>query len=130
MTTRKGSIIRGNIARDERGQILVFFALALPLLILFTAAAVDMGLIYVTKAKLSKAVDAACLTGIKNFSQGETIANSLATDIFNANFGASPPTPAFTWTAGSATTPVSLQVSALEVTGFSTSAQRCRSPYC
>lgn len=104
--------MRGNIAREEHGQILVFFALALPLLILFTAAAVDMGLIYVTKAKLSKAVDAACLTGIKNFSQGETIANSLATDIFDANFGASPPTPAFTWTAGSATTPVALQVSA------------------
>ncbi len=104
--------MRGNIAREEHGQILVFFALALPLLILFTAAAIDMGLIYVTKAKLSKAVDAACLTGIKNFSQGETIANSLATDIFDANFGASPPTPAFTWTAGSATTPVALQVSA------------------
>ena len=53
--------MRGDIAHNDQGQILVMFALALPLLILFTAMAVDMGLIYVTKAKLSKAVDAACL---------------------------------------------------------------------
>ena len=104
--------MRGDFAHNDRGQILVMFAVALPLLILFTAAAVDMGLIYVTKAKLSKAVDAACLTGVKNFAQGQTTANALATDIFDANFGANPPTPAFTWTAGSATTPVSLQVKA------------------
>jgi Flp pilus assembly protein TadG len=112
MRLGKGGIMRGDFAHNDRGQILVMFAVALPLLILFTAAAVDMGLIYVTKAKLSKAVDAACLTGVKNFAQGQTTANALATDIFDANFGANPPTPAFTWTAGSATTPVSLQVKA------------------
>ena len=97
---------------NDRGQILVIFALALPLLVLFTAAAVDMGLIYVTKAKLSKAVDAACLTGVKNLAQGQTTANALATDMFNANFGANPPTPSFTWAVGTATTPVSLTVKA------------------
>src|ERR1039457_5488167 len=112
MRLGKGGIMRGDFAHNDRGQILVMFAVALPFLILFTAAAVDMGLIYVTKAKLSKAVDAACLTGVKNFAQGQTTANALATDIFDANFGANPPTPAFTWTAGSATTAVSLQVKA------------------
>jgi Flp pilus assembly protein TadG len=104
--------MRGDRRQNDKGQILIIFALALPLLVLFTAAAVDMGLIYVTKAKLSKAVDAACLTGVKNLSQGQTIANTLATDMFNANFGANPPTPAFTWQLGTATQPTSLQVKA------------------
>ena len=104
--------MRSDTAQNDKGQVLIIFALALPLLVLFTAMAVDMGLIYVTKAKLSKAVDAACLTGVKNLSQGQTTANSLATDMFNANFGVNPPTPTFTWTTGTATTPVSLQVNA------------------
>ncbi len=102
----------GDKRPNDRGQILVIFALALPLLVLFTAAAVDMGLIYVTKAKLSKAVDAACLTGVKNLSQGQTTANALATDMFNANYGANPPTPSFTWQTGTTTTPTSLTVKA------------------
>ncbi len=104
--------MRGDRRQNDKGQILIIFALALPLLVLFTAAAVDMGLIYVTKAKLSKAVDAACLTGVKNLSQGQTIANTLATDMFNANFGANPPTPTLTWQLGTATQPTSLQVKA------------------
>ena len=104
--------MRGDTRHNDKGQILVTTALALPLLVLFTAMAVDMGLIYVTRAKLSKAVDAACLTGVKNLSQGQTTANALATDMFNANFGPNPPTPNFTWTTGTATVPVSLTVNA------------------
>ena len=112
MAPEKRSLMGRGIGRNDKGQILVMFALALPLLVLFTAMAVDMGLIYVTKAKLSKAVDAACLTGVKNLSQGQATANSLATDMFNANFGSNPPTPTFIWNMGNATTPVSLQVKA------------------
>jgi Flp pilus assembly protein TadG len=108
--TRK-TVARRRLRRDD-GQILIMYALALPLLILFTAAAVDMGLIYITKAKLSKAVDAACLTGVKNYPHGIATANELGTYIFNANFGSNPPTPAFTWDTGSSTTPVKLTVSA------------------
>src|SRR5271157_1718517 len=104
--------MRGDTRHNDKGQILVTTALALPLLVLFTAMAVDMGLIYVTRAKLSKAVDAACLTGVRNLPQGQTTANALATDIFNANFGPNPPTPNFTWTTGTATVPVSLTVNA------------------
>ena len=104
--------MRGDSTHNDKGQILIVTALALPLLVLFTAMAVDMGLIYVTRAKLSKAVDAACLTGVKNLSQGQTTANALATDMFNANFGPNPPVPSFTWTTGSTTTPVSLTVQA------------------
>jgi len=83
--------------KKEKGQIILVFALALPLLILFAAMAIDMGIIYSTKARLSNAVDAAVLTGVKNYSQGTATAQALATDIFNANFGANPPTPTFTW---------------------------------
>jgi Flp pilus assembly protein TadG len=116
MGTAKISLMRRDLSRDDKGQILILFALAFPLLVLFTAMAVDMGLIYVTRAKLSKAVDAACLTGVKNLSQGQTTANALATDMFNANFGPNPPVPNFTWTTGSSTTPVSLQVQATATT--------------
>ena len=85
------------INNEERGQILIILALLLPALILFVGLAIDGGMAYITKAKLSKAVDAACLTGMKNLSQGQSTATTLATHIFNANFGANPPTPTITF---------------------------------
>ena len=72
---------------------MVIFALVLPILILFAGLAVDAGILYVTKAKLSTSVDAACLTGMKNLASGETNAAQLATDMFQANFGPNPPVP-------------------------------------
>jgi Flp pilus assembly protein TadG len=86
-----------NIMKNEQGQILIMLAVALPVLILFSGLAIDAGLLYVTKAKLSTSVDAACLTGMRNLSQGQTTASTLATHIFNANFGASAPTPTITF---------------------------------
>jgi len=86
-----------NIARNERGQILIVFAFLLTILVLFTGLAVDAGLLYVTKAKLSTAVDAACLMGMKSLSKGQSTAATLATDEFDANFGANPPTPTITF---------------------------------
>ena len=86
-----------NIVKSDRGQTIVVFALVVPTLILFTGLALDAGLLYVTKARLSTAVDAACLTGMKNFYQGQPTAITLATDIFNANYGANPPTPSVTF---------------------------------
>jgi len=81
---------------NERGQILVLLALVMPILVLFSALAVDVGFAYVTKARLSKAVDAACLIGMKNLSQGQATAQTLALNSFNANYptttlDASPP---------------------------------------
>ncbi len=83
--------------RDDRGQTLVLFALVLSSLILALGLAVDLGFAYVTKAKLSKAVDGACLTAMRNLAQGEDTARTLATNSFNANYrssslDASPPT--------------------------------------
>jgi Mg-chelatase subunit ChlD len=75
--------------RNDAGQILIIVAIVLPVLVLFAALAVDVGFAYVTKAKLSKAVDAACLTGMKNLAQGQNTAKTLAQNSFNANYGTS-----------------------------------------
>ena len=82
-----------NFVKSERGQMMLVFALVLTVLILFTGLALDAGLLYVTKAKLSTSVDAACLTGMRNLSSGQTTATTLATGMFNANYGPNPPTP-------------------------------------
>src|SRR5271167_3234268 len=71
---------------NDRGQITVLLAISLSLLLLFVALAVDVGLAYVTKAKLSKAVDAACLTAMRNLAQGKAAAGNLAVNSFNANY--------------------------------------------
>jgi Flp pilus assembly protein TadG len=68
---------------------MVLFALGLSSLILALGLAVDIGFAYVTKAKLSKAVDGACLTAMRTLSQGEDTARSLATNTFNANYRSS-----------------------------------------
>lgn len=83
--------------KEDYGQIVVLLAVMLPVLLLFVCLVVDSGLAYATKAKLSKAVDAACLTGMKALPQGQSTATTLATHIFNANYGASPPTPTITY---------------------------------
>jgi Flp pilus assembly protein TadG len=75
--------------RNDAGQILIMLAVVLPVLVLFAALAVDVGFAYVTKAKLSKAVDAACLTGMRNLAQGQATAQTLAQNSFNANYGTS-----------------------------------------
>lgn len=82
--------------RGENGQIFIWLALVVPLLILFSATALDMGLIYKTKAKLGNSVDSAVLTAIKNYSLGITngtfnpaVPQGLGQDMFYANLGAS-----------------------------------------
>src|SRR5271165_176578 len=82
------------------GQILVWFALSLGMFLLFAALAVDMGMIYLTKAKLSNSVDAAVLAAAKNYGQGVTTAQNIGTDMFTANFGSSSPTQTWTWCTG------------------------------
>jgi Flp pilus assembly protein TadG len=86
-----------SIGKGDRGQTIVVFALVLPILILFAGLAIDAGICYVTKAKLSTSVDAACLTGMKNLAAGQTIAGQLAIDMFQANFGPNPPVPTVTF---------------------------------
>jgi Flp pilus assembly protein TadG len=88
---------RGTSKPKQRGQIIPLFALFLVIMILFAGLAIDMGFAYVTKARLSKAVDAACLAGMRNSYQGQATAESIARSAFSANYGGtaqevSPPT--------------------------------------
>jgi len=62
----------------------VFFMMVL---ILFVGLGVDLGFVYITKANLSKAVDAACLAGVKNLPSGTQNATDVASSIFTANYG-------------------------------------------
>lgn len=94
--------LRFERVREDRGQTLVLFALVLSSLILALGLSVDLGFAYMTKAKLSKAVDGACLTAMRNLAQGQSTATTLATNAFNANYratslDATPPTVAITF---------------------------------
>ena len=65
---KKGMHMRNpDISKNDRGQTIIVIALVMPILALFAGMCVDTGLLYITKAKLSSAVDAACLTGMKNW---------------------------------------------------------------
>ena len=61
-----------NIVKSDRGQTIIIYALVVPILILFAGFAIDAGILYVTKAKLSTAVDGATLTGMKNLQSGQS----------------------------------------------------------
>jgi Flp pilus assembly protein TadG len=73
----------------ERGQTLVLFMLMIVILFVFVGMGVDLGFAYVTKARLSKAVDSAALTGMRNLYQGQAQAALVASNAFAANYGTS-----------------------------------------
>lgn len=75
-------------SRHDEGQVLVMFALFVVVLIPFVGLGVDCGFAYISKARLSKAVDAACLAGMANYRQGnEAFAQNMAISTFKANYG-------------------------------------------
>ncbi len=63
---------------DDSGQVLLLFALLLPLLILFIGFGIDFGFAYFTKAEISKAADAAALAGMRNLGRGQLQAQAMA----------------------------------------------------
>jgi Flp pilus assembly protein TadG len=65
------------------------FAVFLLVMILFLGIAIDLGYAYVTKANLSKALDAAALRGMLNISQGTATATQIAQSVFAANYQSS-----------------------------------------
>jgi Flp pilus assembly protein TadG len=72
------------------GQVLVLFALFSLVLILFVGLGIDLGFAYVTKARLSKAIDASSLAAISNYDGGDpqhTNAFAAAKATFWANYG-------------------------------------------
>lgn len=100
------------IIRKESGQVLLLFALLLPLLILFIGFGIDFGFAYLTKAELAKAADAAALAGMRNLGRGQSEAEAMADSEFALNFNmnstlnAAPPTLTVSFTTDSYGDPV------------------------
>src|SRR5580698_6694705 len=75
--------------RYERGQLLIMLGVIMIGLMLCSGLAIDIGFAYVTKARLQKAVDAACLVAMQNLAQsGQTGALTIANNTFTANYPA------------------------------------------
>jgi Flp pilus assembly protein TadG len=68
----------------EKGFALVYMAVVVTMLLLFSGVAVDSGRAYVVKAQLSKAVDGAALAAARNLNSGDP--RGEAERIFKANF--------------------------------------------
>lgn len=97
---------RAKKEKSGRGQIGVYFIMSVVVLFVFVGVAIDLGLAYVTKTTLGKAVDAAALVAMKNVSQGTggytcnitSVAGLAADKEFNINYQSVPnlgtiPTP-------------------------------------
>ena len=79
-------LIRGlKAAGKESGQLLILFALLLPLLCLFVGFAIDFGFAFLVRSQIAKACDSATLTAIRNYGQGTSQATTLGSDAFNLN---------------------------------------------
>ncbi|MGD9895355.1 MAG: pilus assembly protein TadG-related protein, partial [Dehalococcoidia bacterium] len=74
----------------EAGQVMIMVALAAVIMFAFVGIAIDVGRLYVTKAELSRAVDAAALSGILELDgtvAGQTAAENKARSYFEDNEG-------------------------------------------
>lgn len=71
----------------QHGQVLPLLAILMLALLVMLGLGVDLGFAYVTKANLSKSVDAACLTGMLNLYQGQARAETIALSSFGLNYG-------------------------------------------
>jgi Flp pilus assembly protein TadG len=69
-----------------RAQTLVFFTLAIGTICLLCGLAIDSGLLFLAKARLSRAVDGAALAAVGNFSQGNTQVATIMRNFAVANF--------------------------------------------
>ena len=77
-----------NNGRKQQGQTLVFLAVFLTVFVLMTGLAIDLGLSYLTRARLTKAVDAACLNAARNYTSTDLpLAQGVANSAFSANYG-------------------------------------------
>jgi Flp pilus assembly protein TadG len=81
-------IAMSNLIKNQKGAIIVIFALSLIVLIGFAALGTEVGRWYLTKAELSKAVDAAALAGAANISNPTIDVPTLARDFGMENFQA------------------------------------------
>src|SRR5260370_36820446 len=77
---------RGSDLSSEKGFALIYMAIVLTVMLLFTGLAVDTGRAYVVKAQLSKAVDGAALGAARLLNSGDPKAEAI--NIFKSNFPA------------------------------------------
>lgn len=75
-----------NLIHDQRGAIIVIFAICLMVLIGAVALGTEIGRWYHVRAELSKAVDAAALAGAANISNPDIDVETLAENFGLANF--------------------------------------------
>jgi Flp pilus assembly protein TadG len=74
------------VFRNERGFALVYTAVFMTGMLLFTGLAVDGGRAYIVKQQLTKAVDGAALAAARNLNSGNP--RTEARNVFRANFPA------------------------------------------
>jgi Flp pilus assembly protein TadG len=70
----------------QAGQVLLTFIFFIVVLVFFVGIAVDIGFAYVTKSTMSKAVDAAALSGAQSLALGEGAWENVAAKMFAANY--------------------------------------------
>jgi Flp pilus assembly protein TadG len=103
------------------------FAVFLVVMTLFLGLAIDLGYAYVTKANLSKALDAAALRGMLNIAQGTATAGDIAQSVFAANYQSSGrdingtiPSATVTWIPPTPTQGVQQQIQVSATTNVNT----------
>ncbi|WP_375748866.1 VWA domain-containing protein [Vibrio sp. HN007] len=75
-----------SIPGKNKGLVLILTIMALPVLLMITGLAIDTGRIYLVKAKLFAAVDAAGIAAARAVANGEDAAKAAASKYFNVNF--------------------------------------------
>lgn len=89
--------------RGKRGQIFALFFILLPVILLFTAMGVDFGMIYLTSARLTRAVDSTALRVVTRYDPDMARLQQLAVAVMQANmpgFLNESPAPAWTRVGG------------------------------
>ena len=96
---------RGKNPETEHGRAFVSLSIAIVAMIILVGVAIDLVRAHVTKAKLSKAADAAALVAVRNLNRGQTEAAAAARTAFKANSRSVPALravtePSVTWFSG------------------------------
>ncbi|MDA8235369.1 MAG: Tad domain-containing protein [Clostridia bacterium] len=77
------------LKKEERGSTIVLVAIGMVVFLAFTALVADVGLLYLNRARLANAIDAATLAGVQELPRNPVQARLLASD-YAARNGADP----------------------------------------
>ena len=106
--------------------MMVWFALLIPLLMLFVGLGIDFGLGFLTKTELAKAADATALAVMRNLGQkgGQATATAIGQSIFaldynaNSKLNAAPPTVGITYSTDAYGDPIVNVVASAKINTF------------